>query len=133
MDCVRLFDILLTMKTVFLCTPHKIGSLNQDLIKRIKDLGFDVLSAVTHSPQNVSPDKMFHTNVSLIKKADIFVAVLKDYGKDLTAEVGMAYAWNIPSIGIDYNANKSDVMSYYALDRIIKPEELEEILKQLAK
>ena len=118
------------MKTVFLCTPHKLGDLNHDLIKRIKDSGFEVLCAVTHSPQDVSHKQMFQTNVDLIKKADIFVAVLNNYGKDLTAEVGMAYAWNIPSIGIDYAANNSDVMSYYALGQIIKPEELEETLKK---
>lgn len=45
------------MKEVFLCTPHKLGNLNHELIDRIE----------------------------LIKHADIFVAVLKDYGKDLTA------------------------------------------------
>lgn len=118
------------MKTVFLCTPHKLSELNHDLIKRIKVLGFEVLCAVTHSPQNIPYDQMFKTNVDLIKRADIFVAVLKDYGKDLTAEVGMAYAWNIPSIGIDYAAINSDVMSYYALGQIIKPEELEEMLKK---
>ncbi|MDO8551221.1 MAG: hypothetical protein Q7S03_00870 [bacterium] len=118
------------MKKVYLCTPHKLGNLNHDLIKRIQDLGFEVLCAVTHSPQNVPYPEIFQRNVDLIKKADIFIAVLKDYGKDLTAEVGMAYGWRIPSIGIDYNANKEDVMSYYALDEIIKPEELENTLKR---
>lgn len=118
------------MKTVFLCTPHKLGDLNHELINRIKNLGFEVLSAVTHSPQDVPYEEMFKTNVELIKKADIFIAVLKDYGKDLTAEVGMAYAWNKPSIGIDYNARDSDVMSYYALHKIIKPENLEKTLKK---
>jgi len=118
------------MKTVFLCTPHKLGDFNHELIDRIKKLGFEVLCAATHSPQDVPFDKMFETNVKLIRDADIFVAVLKDYGKDLTAEVGMAYAWDMPRIGVDYNALKDDVMCYYAFDKIIKPEELEqELLK----
>lgn len=120
------------MKTVFLCAPHKLVEINRDLIKRIKNLGFEVLCAATHSPQNVPFNEMFQTNVALIKKADVFVAVLKDYGKDLTAEVGMVYAWGIPSIGIDYNANDADVMSYYALEQIIKPGELEEALKKFS-
>lgn len=118
------------MKTVFLCTPHKLGDLNHQLIKRIKILGFNVLCAVTHSSQKVSFEQMFETNVDLIRKSDIFVAVLKDYGKDLTAEVGMAYAWEIPKIGIDYNASKEDVMCYYAFDEIIKPEQLEDTLNK---
>jgi len=118
------------MKTVFLCTPHKLGDLNYELIERIEDAGFEVLSAVTHSPQDAPLDEMFERNVELIKKSDIFVAVLKNYGKDLTAEVGMAYAWGMPSIGIDFNAEKEDVMCYYALDRVIEPGELEEILEE---
>ncbi|MBI4163892.1 MAG: hypothetical protein HY512_03445 [Candidatus Aenigmarchaeota archaeon] len=118
------------MKTVFLCTPHKLGDLNYQLIDRIKKLGFNVLCAVTHSPQNVPYDQMFKANVKLIKKSDIFVAVLKDYGKDLTAEVGMAYAWNMPRIGIDFNANRNDVMCYFALGNMIKPEQLEATLSK---
>lgn len=116
------------MKTVFLCTPHKLGELNFQLIERIKKLGFNVLCAATHTPQDLDFEQIFRMNVDLIKKADIFIAVLKDYGKDLTAEVGMAYGWGIPRIGIDFNAKKEDVMSYFAFDKVIKPEQIEEIL-----
>jgi polysaccharide pyruvyl transferase WcaK-like protein len=42
----------------------------------------------------------------------------------------MAYAWKMPSIGIDYDAKDSDVMSYFALDKIIKPEDLEKTLAE---
>lgn len=121
------------MKTIFLCTPHKLWNLNKELISRIEKLGFKVTCAATHSPQDVPYDQMFKTNVSLIKEADIFVAVLNDYGKDLTAEIGMAYAWNKPIIGIDYNADKNDVMAYYALGWVIKPEDLEKTLSKYAK
>ena len=69
------------MKTIFLCTPQ--------------DRPFA---------------EIFKQNVELIKKADVFVAVLKNYGKDLTAEVGMAYGWGIPSLGIDYNALEKDIL-----------------------
>ena len=119
------------MKTVFLCTPHKLGKLNLELIKRIEKLGFKVNCAYTDSPQDAPLQDMFETNIGLIKDADIFVAVLKDYGKDLTAEAGMAYAWDMPRIGIDYTAQKEDVMCYYSLDKIIKPKDLEEALLEL--
>lgn len=118
------------MKKIFLCTPFKLGNLNHELIDRINKLGFKVLCAVTHSPQDAPFDKMFKTNVNLIKQSEIFVAVLKDYGKDLTAEVGMAYAWNMPMIGIDFGAQESDVMCFYAFDKIIKPEDLEKTLSE---
>lgn len=118
------------MKTIFLCTPHKLGNLNYELIERIKKLGFDVLCAAIHTPQHLAFEEIFKRNVDLIKQADIFIAVLKDYGKDLTAEVGMAYAWGMPTIGINFNAKQNDIMMYYALDKIIKPEELEEALSK---
>lgn len=121
------------MKTVFLCTPHKLGDLNHALISRIKKMGFNVLCAVTHTSQETRPNQVFKSNIKLIKKSDVFVAVLKDYGKDLTAEVGMAYAWKKPTIGIDFNAKPQDVMTYYALDKIIKPEELEDALSSFLK
>lgn len=119
------------MKTIFLCTPHKLGDLNHELIGRIGKCGFKVLCAVTHSPQDRSSKEIFDTNVGLIKAADIFVAVLKDYGKDLTWEAGMAYGMNMPTIGIDYNALETDIMTYYSLDKIIKPDELEDTLSSV--
>lgn len=119
------------MKTIYLCTPHKLGQLNFELIDRIKNLGFEVLCAATHTDQQMSFEKIFERNIELIQKADILVAVLKDYGKDLTAEVGMAYAWGKQLIGIDYNALNTDVMMYYSMGKIIKPEEIECELSKL--
>jgi len=118
------------MKTVFLRTPHKLGDLNNELIERIGKLGFKVLCAATHTPQNMTPEQIFKKNVELIKNSDIFVAVLKDYGKDLTAETGMAYAWGKPSIGIDFNAQPQDIMMYHAFSKVIKSEQLEEVLSE---
>jgi len=123
--------IIKIMKTVFLCTPHKLGDLNHELITRIKNAGFEVLCAATHSPQDRSLKDIFETNVGLINKSDILVAVLKDYGKDLTWEVGYAYGKKMPTLGIDYSALEMDVMTYYSLDKIIKPEELETALVSL--
>ena len=118
------------MKTVFLCTPIKLGDLNHELAERIEKLGFKVKYAHKHTPQDMVRNELFESNISLIKSSDIFVAVLKDYGKDLTAEVGMAYAWGMPTIGINYNADPADVMCYHAIDKIIKPEQLEETLNE---
>ena len=79
-------------QTVYLSTPLKLGRLNMELITRIEKLGFHVFCAVRDSPNDVPYAQMFQNNVVLIQRSDLFIAVLKDYGKDLTAEVGMAYA-----------------------------------------
>ena len=116
------------MKTIYLCSPRRLGELNYELIERIKKLGFNVLCAAIHTPQNIEPNKIFLRNFELIKNSDIFIAVLKDYGKDLTAETGIAFALGKPMIGIDFNANPEDIMSFHAFDKMIAPEKLEETL-----
>lgn len=116
------------MKTIYLCAPIKLGELNHQLIKQIENLGFKVLCAMIDTAQNLSPEEIFARNVDLIKQSDLLVVVLKDYGKDLTAEVGLAYGLGKPMIGVDYNADREDIMCYYALDEVIKPMDLEKIL-----
>lgn len=49
---------------------------------------------------------------------------------ELTAEVGMAYSLNKPMIGLDYNADKDDIMCYYAFDEVIPPAEMEKTLSK---
>ena len=117
------------MKTVFLCTPLKNKEVALDLIKRIKRAGARVLCAVTDTPQHLPPKDRFTTNVGLIKQSDIFVALLKDYGKDLIAEAGMAYAWGKTMIGVDYNLDPEDIMLYYTLNKVVKPDQLENALR----
>ncbi|NQV12777.1 MAG: nucleoside 2-deoxyribosyltransferase [Parcubacteria group bacterium] len=121
------------MKTIYLCAPIKLGELNHQLIKKIEKAGFKVLCAMVDTAQDLSYKEIFARNVDLIKQSDLLVVVLKDYGKDLTAEVGMAYGLGKPMIGINYNADKEDVMCYYALDEIIKPEAIESVLKKYLK
>ncbi len=118
------------MKTVYLCSPLKLGDLNRELISRIERLGFKVLCAAIDTPQDMALDDIFHRNVELIKRSDIFVAVLKDYGRDLTAETGMAYAWGKLTVGIDFNACPDDVMMYHAFHKIIEPNQIEPVLSE---
>ena len=116
------------MTTVYLCTPHKLGPLNFEFIQRIEHLGFKVLCAARDTPQTIPLRERFTINDTHLKSCDIFVAILKDYGKDLTAEVGMAYALGKPMIGINYTALESDAMSYNAFNKIITPDQLETTL-----
>ena len=116
-------------RTIFLSIACKERELGAELTERIQRLGFRVLSALTDSPDDVPLPEMFRNNVELIRQSDIFVAVLSKYGKDLAAEVGMAYAWGMPRIGLDFTALEEDVMVYYALEKIVKPSDLEESLR----
>lgn len=121
------------MTTAFLSVPMKERALGQELIGRIEALGFDVLSALgDDSPDDAPPEEMFRTNVELIRRSDIFVAVLGNHGKDLAAEVGMAYAWDMPRLGVDSGTGEDDVMVRQALERIVRPEDLADALRDVA-
>lgn len=135
---------------VFLCAPLSLDVDTDKLVERIQKIGIgggkstnnkvgkpgdefnlEVFCAKKHSPQDVPGEQKFKNNIGLITQSDIFVAVLRDYGKDLTAEVGMAYAWGMPRIGIDANADKSDVMCYYALQHLINDDQLKDTISDL--
>lgn len=122
------------MTTVFLSVPMKERTFGLELVERIEALGFDVLSALgDESPDDAPPGEMFQTNVELIRRSNIFVAVLGSHGKDLAAEVGMAYAWGMPRLGVDCGAAGDDVMVRQALERIVRPEEVTDALRDMAR
>jgi nucleoside 2-deoxyribosyltransferase len=106
----------------------KSSDLALELVHRMERLGFRVLCPVINTPQNLEAADMFKANISLIRECDLFVAVLKEYGKDLAAETGMAYAWGKGMIGLDYGADPRDIMVFCAYDKIIEPIQLEETL-----
>ena len=123
---------------VYVAAPNKLAGLTRSIMDRIaqSDDVFEVVSASTHTDQTLSSRAIFECNVELMRRSNIFVAVLKDYGKDLTAEIGMAYMLRRyePSIerfvlGIDYTADATDVMSYNAFDRVVQPDQLEGALR----
>jgi len=119
----------MTLPRVYICSPNKHATVTRALLKQATEAGFEAVSAITHTDQTLTEQGIFQRNVELIRSSLFFVAVLLDYGKDLTAEVGMAYAWGKPSVGLNYNALSSDVMSYYALDDIVPPESFSEVLE----
>jgi len=126
---------------VFLGIPHRLKNDKNRLIRKIESISmydkikFKVLCAANDSPQTgVSKDQIFNRNIELIKSSDIFVAYLINYGKDLTAEVGMSYAWDMPRVGIgpiNHKDIEKDVMSYYSLQKIISEGELEDFFSMI--
>lgn len=119
---------MLTKFRLYVCAPNKIRDKTLEIVSQlsatsVNGLSFDVVSAVTHTDQSLDGPGLFSRNVELIRSSQFFVAVLKDYGKDLAAEVGMAYALDIERVGLDFGANPADVMVYYSLP-VIQPDKL---------
>jgi nucleoside 2-deoxyribosyltransferase len=77
--------------------------------------------------------ELFDHNVEGIKSSDIFISIFKNLGKDVSAEIGIAYGLNKKRVGINYNADLTDVMPYFAAGEIIKESELKEYLINLCK
>lgn len=82
---------------------------------------------------NQEGKELFDHNVEGIKSSDIFISVLKNLGKDVSTEIGIAYVLNKKRVGINYNADPMDVMPYFATDKILKEDELEQYLINLCK
>jgi nucleoside 2-deoxyribosyltransferase len=82
---------------------------------------------------NQEGKELFDHNVEGIKSSDIFISIFKNLGKDVSAEIGIAYGLNKKRVGINYNADLTDVMPYFAAGEIIKESELKEYLINLCK
>ena len=117
-------------KKVFVCCPFKEDTLYRNTIARIEAMQlFEVTSALTHTDQGLPPGDMFKRNAELIWEADIFVGVLRSYGKDFAAEVGMAYANGNKMIGLVLQILPAgqDIMVACAFE-LIHPLDLEKTL-----
>jgi dTDP-4-amino-4,6-dideoxygalactose transaminase len=80
---------------------------------------------------NLQGAALFNHNFRHLREADLFVAVLKDVGRDVAAEIGMARALGKASIGVLYNLSADDVMPFYALDKLVKEEEFGALLLEV--
>lgn len=129
-------------KVVFLCTARvnslsENDDLNASLAERIEKLGFQCIYAVRDTDQTMPKPHIHKVNINHIESSEIFIAVLKNYSKNLTFEVGYALALKRrlgkPQIllAIDFGeTNPEDAMTIHSFDKIIKPEELEAELRR---
>lgn len=131
-------------KVVYLCSARANSKpendcLNQTLADKIEKLGFGCIYADRDTDQTQLDNIVHATNKSHIINSEIFVAVLKNYSKNLAMEVGYAHArkelGQNPQVilGIDFReTNTDDLMTIQSFDKIIKLEELETELKKYA-
>ncbi|MFZ1946992.1 MAG: GNAT family N-acetyltransferase [bacterium] len=120
------------MKTAFLSIAMTERALGEKLVAEIESCGLQVLWGLgAQSPDDVPYEIMLQRNVRFIKQSDLFIAVLKNYGRDLAAEVGMAYAWGKPRFGIAFDARQDGSMVYFALEQIVQPESVAQVIRSL--
>ena len=122
-------------RLVYVCSPNKHAELTREITWQIENCAqdgrkFRVLSAITHTPQDMGPRAIFQRNRDLIAQAPYFLAVLKDYGKDLAAGVGLAFGSGRIMAALDYGADQADIMVYFAFDddRMLKPYDLTNLI-----
>ena len=112
----------------FIATSIKHGEEALRIVKILEDLSIDHQCCLTDEG-NLEGKKLFDYNYRGILNSDIFISILKNLGKDVSTEIGIAYALGKKRIAIDYNADNGDVMPYFAAGKIIKESELESTLK----
>ncbi|MBU5537004.1 MAG: nucleoside 2-deoxyribosyltransferase [Candidatus Aenigmatarchaeota archaeon] len=114
-----------------LYSSRRNADVNDEIESLLTASGFEVLRPSKLTPQNAAPALIFKSNIELIRQADVMVAVLRGYGKDTAAEVGIAYGMGIPVVGVDFDADPKDVMIYNALTEIVKIEQLPHVLSKI--
>lgn len=98
-----------------------------DLLTKVR---CEVFCALTDRG-NLQGAALFDHNYRHLSEADLFVAVLKDVGRDVAVEIGMARALGKASIGVLYNLSADDVMPFYAIDKLVKEEEFGALLSEV--
>jgi len=100
------------------------------VIKILEDLSIEYQCCITEK-ENMQGKELFDHNIKGIKNSDIFISVLKNLGRDVSTEIGIAHALGKQSIGVAYNIRPEDVMSYYASGDLVNEENLESLLKKI--
>jgi nucleoside 2-deoxyribosyltransferase len=113
---------------IYINSSKKNRNINDKIISQLKRLKFKVLYPLKLTNQRQEKLRIFRSNLRLIKRADLMVVVLRGYGKDTAAEVGIAFGLGKDIIGIDFDADPKDVMVYNALTAVVKPENLSKVL-----
>jgi hypothetical protein len=116
----------------FIATSIKHKEEGLKIVKIIKDLSIEYQCCLTEEG-TLEGEKLFEHNYQGILNADVFISILKDLGKDVSTEIGMAYSLNKIRIGIDYNADNTDVMPYFAAGKIVKEDKLQSVLEYCIK
>ncbi len=69
-------------------------------------------------------EDLFYHNYKGIVNADLFISLLKNVGKDVATEIGLACALGKKRIGVLYDLDANSVMTYYAAGELVQEEDL---------
>src|SRR2546427_615934 len=94
--------------TVYLNSSRRNAELNRQIEMILTEAGHRVLSPCTMTPQDSPLHVIFERNIALIRSADVMLVVLKQYGKDTAAEVGIAFGRGMPLLAIDFEGDPQD-------------------------
>lgn len=120
------------MMKAFIATSLRHREEGLRIIKILESLSIDYKCCIFEKG-DLRGEELFHSNYSSLVESDIFISILKDLGKDVSAEIGMAYALGKRRIGVLYNLKPSDVMPYFAAGTLVRENELVEVLEDLVK
>lgn len=116
---------------IFLSTSLK----NKEEAFRIQTLleekGYSVFCCLSDTGEKLTNRALFDHNRDKIIECDLFVAVLKKVGRDVATEIGMAYSLDKPRIGVLYDLESSDVMTYYSFEQLINENDLSDLLENM--
>ena len=97
---------------VYLNSSCKNSAVDAEIRQLLCEKGFEGYSPCQRSAREESDFEIFRRNIAQISKADLMVVVLKDCGKDTTAELGIAYGlWACPPLALILTRNLKTLWS----------------------
>ena len=114
----------------FLATSLRHREESRRIMATLDALSLDYYCSISDTG-TLKGQQLFEHNVARIAEADLFIAILKAIGRDVSVEIGIAYALGKQRIGVLYDLEPEDVMPYFAAGDLVREEGLPAHLRRL--
>jgi len=115
---------------VYISSSLRNTELNREVAEVLERAGYRVYLPQRDAPVTDTSAEVFTSNIKALRRADVIVAILVNYGRDLAFELGFAYALGKPIIALaEANEYLRDEMVANSLTKVVKT--LEELGSEL--
>jgi len=115
---------------VYVSSSLRNKELNREVADVLEHSGYSVYLPQRDAPATGSSADVFASNIEALRRADVVVAVLVNYGRDLAFELGFAHALGKPIIALaETSEYLRDEMIANSIIKVVKT--LEELRGEL--
>ena len=106
---------------VYVSSSLRNKELNREVADVLEHSGYSVYLPQRDAPATGSSADVFASNIEALRRADVVVAVLVNYGRDLAFELGFAHALGKPIIALaETSEYLRDEMIANSITKVVK-------------